>query len=157
MRQNAKRGFTMLELVIALAIVGITGIMTAHFLWPLLGDYEMLSRQVDAKYLCDTLFDRMEEELRFGRDFAVADNGGLRFVIVTEDGGKEVRRSRSIYDSGTESYIPDGCFIEVKYETDDKLDMVTMTMRVYADDPEINKGRPLFQQDAVIRSLYPVQ
>lgn len=157
MAGREKRGFTMLELVIALTIVGITGMMTAHFLWPLLGDYLLYSERVDGKYLCDTMFDMLEPELRFGRDFEVADNGTLRFVVVEEDGDESVRRIGTVFDSETEPFIPIDYVIEIKYKTNSRLDLVTMTMCVYSDNPQLNTSSPLFQQDAVVRSLYPAE
>lgn len=157
MAGKGKRGFTMLELVIALAIVGITGMMTAHFLWPLLGDYHLYSKRVDGKYLCDTMFGLLEAELRFGRNFQVSDNGALRFVMVEADGDESMHRIGTVFGAEAEPFIPEDVIIEVKYKTDSKLDLVTMTMRVYSDDPRANTGSPLFQQDAVVRSLYPVE
>lgn len=142
----------MLELVVAMAIAGMTGVLTAHFLWPHFNAYQRFSGKTDGKYLCDSLFHIMELKMRFGKDFEAMDNGTLRYVVVEEDGGETEKLCPASYDADTVSFIQEDYLIRMSYKTDSTRGWVRITMYVYDESKET--AELLYEGTASIRSLY---
>lgn len=154
MRTIKKRGFTLLEMIIALAIAGITGSFAVHFLWPQLSAYENFSKKVDGKYLCSTLFHILEPELRFGRDFCVLSDGTLNYVIVESDGSENTYNCMTLYDAASESFIPENCVIRVSYAAYSAKGLITMVMEVCQYMDADGMQVPVYEQEVTLRSLY---
>lgn len=163
MANKKKRGFTLVELIVTLTIVGISGIFMVSFLVPQINSYNKFSAATDAKYMCATLFDVLEPELRFGKNFRVENEGELLYDIVeavapdTEDEIVEKmclaeydRNSGEVYTS----FIPENRVIKMEYEVDHLHGgWVNITM-VVCDATDPDNPLPIYQETAPIRSMY---
>lgn len=100
MKKNKKnQGFTLIEILITLAITAIVGIGLATFLTPQLNVYQALNRSSDAKSTCNTVFNLVQSRIRGGKDF-VSSGDTLTFTPVTAAGTSEtsVTISSSTFD-----------------------------------------------------------
>lgn len=90
MLRNKKRsgGFTLIEILITLAITAIVGVGLATFLSPQLGVYNAMNDSSDAKSTCNTVFNMVQDEIRDGKGFAVSGDT-LTYSIVTSAGGSD--------------------------------------------------------------------
>ena len=89
MRQKKKdRGFTLVEILICLAITAIVGIFLAGFLGPQINTYHALDEEANAKSACDTVFNCVQNTIRTGKNFSV-EGDELHFTQVTEVGSAE--------------------------------------------------------------------
>lgn len=64
-------GFTLLETVMALTIASIALLFFTGFLVPQLKLYYRFGRTSEAKQVCGRIYREIEEQLRYGYDFAV--------------------------------------------------------------------------------------
>ena len=64
-------GFTLLETVMALTIASIALLFFTGFLVPQLKLYYRFGRTSEAKQVCSRIYREIEEQLRYGYDFAV--------------------------------------------------------------------------------------
>lgn len=61
-------GFTLIELMVSLAITGIVGIFLAGFLGPQLRIYNALARENSAKSACVGTFNAIQQKVEYARD-----------------------------------------------------------------------------------------
>lgn len=81
-RKKNDRGFTLVEILICLAITAIVGIFLAGFLGPQINIYHALDEQADAKSACNTVFNLVQDNIRNGKDFLL-DGDTLTYTLVT--------------------------------------------------------------------------
>lgn len=146
MKLSAKSGFTLIEVVAALAISGIVGGFLVSFMVPHIKTYHWSYQMAESKYICGTLFDILESELRYGKDFMVLSDGSLRYTVVEEDGSEQIKNCPLSYDKY--EFIPETVRIMISYRTSGRGEWVELTMSVY-EESEL-----LYQQSAFIRSFY---
>lgn len=154
MNKQGKRGFTLLELVIALAIIGITGVVSAHFLWPVIDTYHRFSGRTDGRYLCESLFQVLEAELRYGKDFQVSGDGKLSYLVVEADGSTTGYECPALYETAEAPFIPEDCRIRITYRVSRDKTQVTMAMSVQKRNEKTGTFTEVYDQSAVVRSFY---
>lgn len=86
--QKKTRGFTLIEILICLAITAIVGVFLAGFLGPQINIYHSMDSQADAKGVCNTVFNLVQDNIRNGRDFSVTGDA-LSYTMVTVTGAAE--------------------------------------------------------------------
>jgi prepilin-type N-terminal cleavage/methylation domain len=146
LKQTGKRGYTIIEVVVTLAIVSVIGGFLVHFAAMHIDNYNRSYAMTETKYLCGTLFDLLEPELRYGKDFTVTADGSLRYRVVEEDGSEEIKICAGSYDE--HDFIPENYQIIIFYTADAAGEWVRLRICAYEEDDL------LYEQTAFIRSLY---
>lgn len=80
-----KQGFTLLEIVISLAITAVAGVFLMGFLSPQIRLFNKASDQESAKAACAGAINVIQEKIRNGKDFSLS-GSVLTYTEVTEDG-----------------------------------------------------------------------
>ena len=89
MNKNAKKkqGFTLIEILVTLALVAMVGVMIAAFVTPQVNVYRATAERTEANTICNSIFNIAAHELRYGKDFSVDQDGDvLTYTAVTADG-----------------------------------------------------------------------
>lgn len=146
MKLIKRSGFTLIEVVAALAITGIVGGFLVGFIAPHINTYSWSYNMTESKYLCGTLFDILESELRYGKNFTVLSDGTLRYIVIKADGTEQIEACAGNYEDY--DFIPENRNITVSYRAGAAGDWVELTMCVYEESER------LYEQTAFIRSLY---
>ena len=149
-------GFTLLETVMALTIASIALLFFTGFLVPQLKLYYRFGRTSEAKQVCSRIYREIEEQLRYGYDFAVdpedsatvyyhvretersgyrsggGEDGPLQFDGTLLDGGQELGMRPELDFTGTDE------------------DTVCVRIRLL----EENEDEVIWEQEAYVSSLY---
>ena len=155
-RGRRRGGFTLLETVMALTIASIALLFFTGFLVPQLKLYYRFGRTSEAKQVCSRIYREIEEQLRYGYDFAVdpEDSATLYYhVRETErsghgSGGGEdgpLQFDGTLLDGGQEL----GMRPELDFTGTDE-DTVCVRIRLL----EENGDEVIWEQEAYVSSLY---
>lgn len=149
-------GFTLLETVMALTIASIALLFFTGFLVPQLKLYYRFGRTSEVKQVCSRIYREIEEQLRYGYDFAVdpedsatlyyqvretersgyrsggGEDGSLQFDGTLLDGGQELGMRPELDFIGTDE------------------DTVCVRIRLL----EENGDEVIWEQEAYVSSLY---
>ena len=151
-------GFTLLETVMALTIASIALLFFTGFLVPQLKLYYRFGRTSEAKQVCGRIYREIEEQLRYGYDFAVdpEDPATLYYRV------RETERSGDEYRSGVGEDGPlqfDGALLDEGQELGMRLeldftgtdeDAVCVRIQLL----EENGDEVIWEQRAYVSSLY---
>ena len=151
-------GFTLLETVMALTIFSIALLFFTGFLVPQLKLYYRFGRTSEAKQVCGRIYREIEEQLRYGYDFAVdPDDPATLYYRV-----RETERSGAGYRSGGGEGGPlqfDGALLDGGQELGMRLELDftgtdedTVCVRIQL--LEENGDKVIWEQEAYVSSLY---
>ncbi len=85
-----KKGFTIVELLVALAITGVVGVFLAGFLTPQIQNFKRITEQGLAQSQCAGVINVIQEQIEFATDISTHD-GSLTYTPVVENGAAEPR------------------------------------------------------------------
>lgn len=133
-------GFTLLETVMALTIASIALLFFTGFLVPQLKLYYRFGRTSEAKQVCGRIYREIEEQLRYGYDFAVGEDGPLQFDGALLDGGQELGMRLELDFTGTDE---DAVCVRIQL-LEENGDEVIWEQRAYVSSlyGEIEEGKP---------------
>jgi len=140
-----RKGFTLLELVLAIAITAVVGIFLAGFLAPQLKIYREENILADARTECSAVFNYIQDRIHDGVSFEPADTQDateLSFDRITENEPESevLNGSADGNDPVGKTVFPDlkervitATFDTTKVETDQTI-LVTITVRKAVKD-----------------------
>ena len=68
-----KNGFTLLELILTIVIMSIGGVFLLSFAVPMINLYGESSKEMEARSMADTIFNKLLNELEFAKEFVISD------------------------------------------------------------------------------------
>ncbi|MDD4780709.1 MAG: type II secretion system protein [Tissierellia bacterium] len=68
-----KKGFTLLELILTIVIMSIGGVFLSSFAVPMISLYGESSKEMEARSMADTIFNKLLNELEFAKEFVIND------------------------------------------------------------------------------------
>lgn len=163
-RLGHNRGFTLLEMVMALSIAAVVGVFAAGFLHPQIELYYEMDRKSQAKGMCTQAYMELEKILRYGYIYYYDPACPEELLYyVRENGTGEVVEHGTVYeklppvirwpslsadDLDIEEY--GGMSLELDFDGTTRQE-AKVAIRVVKD------GETVYEQDAVIRSMYGYQ
>lgn len=108
-------GFTLVEILICLAITAVVGIFLAGFLGPQLNIYHSIDSAADAKGVCNTVFNLVQDHIRGGKDFSF-EGDTLTYTMVTVSGDAETKTLTSASFDGEVAAEYRGGRIRITYD-----------------------------------------
>lgn len=98
-----KKGFTMIELLVALAITGIVGVFLAGFLTPQIQNFTLITEQGLAQSSCAGVINILQEQIEYAKDISVKD-GILTYTPVVENGAAEKPQTLNLVGLANEQF-----------------------------------------------------
>lgn len=84
MHHRSNQGFTLIEIIITLAITAIVGVFLATYLGPQIQIFHLNSEQSDARSACVGIINELQNKLAYGKDFVLEDKT-LTYTYVNEN------------------------------------------------------------------------
>lgn len=81
-----KKGFTIVELLVALAITGVVGVFLAGFLTPQIQNFKLITEQGLAQSQCAGVLNVIQGQIEFATDITIKENGEIDYTPVVENG-----------------------------------------------------------------------
>lgn len=153
MRKKAKRGFTLIELIISLAMLGIIGVFLASFIAPQLKIYQASQEQTRAQAACASVMNLVRKELHYAKDIELSGNI-IRYTLV----GKEGEETGKVLDGNTlatsyySDYATEGKKIVLTFEQQNSFIQLTCSV-LNEEDKEIYTATQTI--DCVNEALQP--
>lgn len=154
-RSRGRPGFTLVEVIITLAIVGITSVFLTQFLWPQISVYSRFDRGTQGKSLCAAAFRCMKEEVRFAVDFSIGSDGEGQELRYRTGVGDEADAYEVLdTDTMTEEFLPENCELTYSYQMGADQGTVRVTIQAY--ELPADGGDPVFmyEQSGTVTSMY---
>jgi type II secretory pathway pseudopilin PulG len=76
-KQSAKRSFTLVEVIVVLALVSIVGTMIVSMLVPASNVFRVLSTRIEVKMKADQVMKTLVSQVRFSRELEISDDEAL--------------------------------------------------------------------------------
>lgn len=148
---RGKRGFTALEVVVALVIISVIGATLATYAPSMFAMYDDISMETEARSMADTIYDVLLEKLGLAKEFVISDGEEPDTILSY----KYPRDNSSGYDSDTlngetlgKTIFPASEFdIEISFSYDTSGRILTAIIRI--DD---EKGREINVKEITISS-----
>lgn len=100
-----KKGFTMIELLVALAITGIVGVFLAGFLTPQIQNFTLITEQGLAQSQCAGVFNVLREQIEYATKISVNDKEGtVTYTPVVENGAAEKPQTLNLVGLANEQF-----------------------------------------------------
>lgn len=134
---SGKKGFTLTELLVAMAIMALLSIVISVGIATTGKVYTEISASSEASILCSTLSTELADELRFAKDVSV-DNGTVTFTshrfganvsVTSQDGRILIGNNQLLSDKAYSNLYASA---ELAYESDH----FTVSIEVYNDDKD---------------------
>lgn len=148
-------GFTLIEIVTAVAVAAVAALFFTGFLAPQLNLYHRYGRISGAKAVCAQVYVELEAQLRYGYGFEVdsEDSGVLYYGVrpaADERDGNLFGEKRRLDAAGLEQTAKEiGMGLEMDFSGTGE-DEVHVAIRILAQD----SGEVICQQETVIFSMY---
>ena len=81
-----KKGFTLIETIVCLAIVGFTGVfITAYMITPI-KIYGLMSEKSSSAVACNAIMSSVHKKIRYAKNISISSGKDLSYQLVTKEG-----------------------------------------------------------------------
>lgn len=155
-----KRGFTLVELIITIAIVGVISLVTVQFLVPQFEIYGQYHDTTMGKYLSNTAYALLEKEFRFSVQYRIDEDSNILYYSYIDEDNKLVEKGPFTQDylmnqepfSSDPEYSP-----ALVYHLDDTKSVAIITINIYKSPDssgEMSPNELVYSQQFKFKSLY---